>query len=64
MKKRIVIAILCATMSVGMVGCNKTESSSDKTQTSTENKTTKTDTSNDEKQSKDIFAMEISRFFG
>lgn len=58
MKKRIVIAILCATMSVGMVGCNKTESSSDKTQTSTENKTTKTDTANDEKQSKDIFAMD------
>lgn len=58
MKKRIVIAILCATMSVGMVGCNKTESSSDKTQTSTENKTSKTDTANDEKQSKDIFAMD------
>lgn len=58
MKKRIVIAILCASLSAGMIGCNKTEPSPGKTTKSNENKTTKTEESSEKKQSKDIFAMD------
>lgn len=56
MRKKIVIAVLCAAMSVGMVGCNETDSSTAKTLS--ESKTTKTEQSSEEKQSKDIFAMD------
>lgn len=64
MKKRIVIAILCAAISAGTVGCGKDTASTGTTQTeetkkdSTENKTAKTTQSDEEKQSRDIFAMD------
>ena len=61
MKKRIVIAILCAAISAGITGCGKPAISTNTTQTnatSKNNTKSKSAQSDAEKQSRDIFAMD------
>lgn len=62
MKRKIVIAILCAAVSMGTVGCGNSTASAKKTQTQTDkkedSKSENSEKSSEEKQSRDIFAMD------
>lgn len=62
MKKKIVIAILCAAVSMGTIGCGNSTASAKTTQTQTDkkedSKSENSEKSSEEKQSRDIFAMD------
>ena len=62
MKRKIVIAILCAAVSMGTVGCGNSTASAKQTQTQTDkkedSKSENSEKSSEEKQSRDIFAMD------
>ena len=62
MKKKIVIAILCAVVSMGTIGCGNSTASAKTTQTQTDkkedSKSENSEKSSEEKQSRDIFAMD------
>lgn len=62
MKRKIVIAILCAAVSMGTVGCGNSTASAKTTQTQTDkkedSKSENSEKSSEEKQSRDIFAMD------
>ena len=62
MKRKIVIAILCAAVSMGTVGCGNSTASAKTTQTQTDKKedfkSENSEKSSEEKQSRDIFAMD------
>ena len=60
MKKKIVIAILCAAVSMGTIGCGNSTASAKTTQTDKkeDSKGENSEKSSEEKQSRDIFAMD------
>ena len=62
MKRKIVIAILCAAVSMGTIGCGNSTASAKTTQTQTDkkedSKSENSEKSSEEKQSRDIFAMD------
>ena len=62
MKKKIVIAILCAAVSMGTIGCGNSTASAKTTQMQTDkkedSKSENSEKSREEKQSRDIFAMD------
>ena len=61
-EKKIVIAILCAAVSMGTIGCGNSTASAKTTQTQTDkkedSKSENSEKSSEEKQSRDIFAMD------